>query len=151
MISEGFQEVIKIINERLRLHKIRWALIGSTNMAIQGMNVTPRDLDIVVQLSDLDKMKSVFSDYNPSEIKELKPFMEEPAWDIKMIVNNIEVQILGEKNSGEYVRKLLANQLIKINLAGIEIPCFTLEAEAQTYLETKRQAKADLINNFLRR
>ena len=149
MISKDFLEVIKIISKRLKKSKIQWALIGSTNMAIQGIDVTPRDLDLVVKLSDLSKMNSIFFDYNPGEIRELKPLSEKPALDIKIIIDNIEVQILGEKDSGEYVKKLLLNQIILIRLNNIEIPCLTLKAEARTYSETKRQHKADLINNFL--
>lgn len=151
MISKEFEKVIKIINERFRKNKIQWALIGSTNMAIQGIKVIPRDLDIVVHLSDLKKIKSIFSEYNPSEIMELKPFTKEQVWEVKVIIENIEVQVLGERTTGEYVRRLLPNQLVKIKLDGADIPCFTLEAEAQTYAATKRQHKADLINNFLRK
>ena len=52
-----------------------------------------------------------------------------------MVLDNIEVEIFSQKDTGEYVKKLLANNLIKINLNGFEIPCFTLEAEAQTYVK----------------
>ena len=128
---------------------IKWALIGSTNMALQGINIHPRDLDSVVRLDDLKKMKNIFPEYKLSKIKELKSFRNEPAWDIKMRIGDIEGQILGEKDTGEYVSKLLANKIKNIMLDDIEIPCFTLKAEAQTYLETNRKHKADIINRFL--
>lgn len=132
-------------------NKIKWALIGSTNMQLQGMNVNPYDLDIVVQLKDLEKMREIFSDYNPSTIKELKLLTNEPVLELKINIGNVEVQILGEKDTGNYVSKLLANKLTKIKIDKIEIPCFTLEAEAQTYAKTNREHKAHLIQEFLER
>ena len=147
-LNDDFKNAIKIVSKLLS--KKKWALIGSTNLAIQGMDVKPRDLDVVVQLIDLDEMQEIFSKYNPSEIKKLKSLTDEPAWEIKVEIKNIEVQILAEKSTGEYVRKLIDNQLVNIPLDNIEIPCFTLEIEAQAYLETNRENKARLIQEFLK-
>ena len=150
MIDKRFEKIIKIINEKMTKNKIKWALIGSTNMAVQEINVNPRDLDIVVTLEDLRKMHKIFSEYDPSKISELKPFVEEPAWEVKVIIDTVEVQILGENSAGEYVSKLLANRLIKIKIGDFEVPCFTLDAEAQTYAETNRAHKAEIIRGFLK-
>ena len=132
-------------------NKIKWALIGSTNMQLQGMDVSPHDLDIVVQLKDLEKMREIFSDYNASAVKELKPLTDESGWEVKLEIEDVEVQILGERDAGEYVSKLLANKLTKKKIDDIEIPCFILEVEAQTYAETNREHKAHLIQEFLER
>lgn len=152
MINKKFREAVKIVNEKLNMNRIKWALVGSANMQLQGMAVTPRDLDIVVQLKDLKKIKSIFSEYDCSEIKELPPFIgeKEPAFEIRIIINEVDVQFFGEKNDGKYVSKLLAGELVKIDLDESEIPCFTLEAEAQTYAETNRKHKTDLINDFIK-
>lgn len=130
---------------------IKWALIGSTNLKMQGMDVNPNDLDIVVPLKDLEKMREIFADYNASVVKELKSLTDEPGWEVKLEIDGVEVQILGENDTGEYVSKLLENKLTKISIDNIEIPCFTLEAEAQTYTETNREHKAHLIQDFLKR
>lgn len=149
MINKEFEKVIKIIDERMKENNIKWALVGSTNLAIQGMKIIPRDLDILVQWSDLESIKSIFLDYNPNEINKLKPFVKgQQAWEMKVIINNIEVQFFSEK-AGEYVKRLLSNKIIKIKLDNLEIPCFTLEDEAQTYEKTNRKQKSDMINNFL--
>ena len=149
MINENFKKAIKIIHELMNENKIKWALVGSTNMKLQGINVNPRDLDIVVQLKDLDKIREIFSEYSASAVKELEPFTDEPSWEVKLKIGVVEAQFFGQRNTGEYVRKLLANRSTKIKIDDIEIPCFTLEAEAQTYAETNREHKAHLIQEFL--
>lgn len=149
MINENFKKAIKIIHKLMNENKIKWALIGSTNMQLQGINVNPHDLDIVVQLKDLEKIREIFSDYNASAVKKLKPLTDEPSWEVKLKIKNVKVQILGERDTGEYVSKLLANKLTKKKIDDIKIPCFTLEAEAQSYTETNRKHKAHLIQEFL--
>ncbi len=151
MMNEKFKKTIKIIHKRLEDNKIKWALVGSTNMQLQGMDVQPHDLDVVVQLKDLEKTREIFSDYNASAVKELKPLTDEPAWEVRMKIDDVEVQIFSQSDTGEYVSKLLTDKLTKIKLENVEIPCFTLEAEAQTYAETNREHKAHLIQEFLER
>lgn len=151
MLNSKFKKALKIIHKLLNENKVQWALVGSTNMQLQGMYAQPNDADIVVQLKDLGRMQEIFSEYRPSPVRELKPMTDEPGWEVKMEIGGVEVQILGEKDTGAYVSKLSANRLIKIRLDRIEIPCFTLEAEAQAYAETKRRHKAHLIQEFLKR
>tara|TARA_Y100000310_G_C20698667_1_gene827654 strand:+ start:1921 stop:2388 length:468 start_codon:yes stop_codon:yes gene_type:complete len=151
MTDENLKKAILIIQRLLNNNKIKWAIIGSTNMRLQGINVHPNDLDIVIQLKDLKKINKIFSEYNASAIKKLKPLGNEPSWEIKLKIGDIEVQILGEKSTGQYVSKLLANKLIKIEFGDLKIPCFTLETEAQTYEETNRKHKSNLIQDFLKR
>ncbi len=150
MINQNFEDAIKIINKKLKENEIKWVLAGSTNMQLQGMDVNPRDLDIVVQLKDLRKMNEIFKNYEASEVKELVPMTDEPCWEVKAKINGVEVQILGERDTGEYVSKLISNKIIKFKLGAIEISCFTLKAEAETYFKTKREHKSNLIKEFLK-
>jgi len=146
-MNEKFKEVIRIIHQRL--DGIKWALVGSTNMQLQGIPIQPRDLDICVRRIDLEELKELFSDYPISNINELKPFNTEQSWEVKIIISHVEVQFFGQNDTGEYVSKLLADRIIQIKLDDIMIPCFTLDAEEQTYAETHREQKAHLIREFL--
>ena len=150
MLNENFKDALKIIQKRLTENNIKYAVVGSTNMQLQGMNVQPHDLDIVVRLQDLEKIREIFSDYKASDIKELKPLTDELSWEVRAEIEGVQVQVFGQKNTGEYVRKLLANQMTQVRLDNIEVPCFTLEAEAQTYSETNRKHKTQLIQEFLK-
>lgn len=95
-------------------------------------------------------MQEIFFEYGVSVVNELKPFKDEPAWEVKAEIENVEVQMFGERDTGEYVSKLLGEKLTMVKIDELEIPCFTLEAEAQTYAETSREYKANLIREFLR-
>lgn len=158
MITEQFKHAIREVYSALESSLCPWAIIGSTNLALQGMNVNPRDLDLVMRLGDLRTASQKFQKYNPSEIKELFPDSKDPAWtaklkrhpayDMRFNIGKVKIQILGEGNNGNYVSKLRAHQVTYIDMNSFKIPCFTLEAEAQAY-DAYRPEKAKRIREFL--
>ncbi len=150
MLDSRFNNALKLVCISLTENDIPFAVIGSVNMRLQGMDVQPADLDIVVRLKDLAKMHEIFSAYAPSPVRELQSLGHFPAWEVKVVIGAVDVQILGEQDAGEYVSKLLEKRLISIRWDDVQIPCFTLEAEAQAYAETKREHKARRILEFLK-
>lgn len=150
MVEVKFIDAIEIISTRLKKEQIKWALVGSTNMALQGMDINPHDLDIVMRFKDLDKIWLLFSEYDPSPVKKLEKPVANEVWDVKVNICSVEVQIFGEKDSGVYVSKLLGHKVKNLKIKTFEIPCFTLEAESQAYAETNRQKKADKIKEFIK-
>jgi|SRR3989344_784440 len=149
MINHNFKEVLKIISLNLSNTNIKYAIIGSTNLLLQGMDVKPKDIDLVVSLEDFDKLSEVFSNFLIRNKEKLKTLEDRPAWDIKLKIHELEVQIITEPPEGIYTSKLLFGKIIKIKLDELSISCLTLAAEAQSYSQTNREHKAELIRNFL--
>ncbi|MFZ3077222.1 MAG: hypothetical protein WA139_02095 [Candidatus Aenigmatarchaeota archaeon] len=150
MIDHNLSDALKIIRKRLDDNQIKWALVGSANMKLQGMETEPRDLDIVTQYEDLQKVSGIFSDYSASAVRELESLTDKPAWEVKARIGGAEVQFIAGDEKDIYVSKLLADRVTYVKLDGAEIPCFTLEAESQAYAETKRENKARLIQEYLK-
>ena len=149
MINKKLKEVIILVAKKFKETKVKWALIGSTNLTLQGVDILPHDLDIVVESNNLRKIKKIFEEFKPSEFKETIPMTDKPAWEMRLNIMGVDVQIFGEKNNGIYVSKLLAKKLIYVELDNIEIPCFSLEAEMEAYSEKNRNDKVELIKKFL--
>lgn len=151
MIDQDIRNVLRIIHRRLDDNQIRWALVGSANTKLQGMGTEPRDIDIVTRYEDLQKVSGIFSDYSASNIMELEVLSDTTVWEVKVKIDGAEVQFISGEEKDVYVSKLLADKIIYIRLDDLEIPCFTLEAEAQAYMETGREHKAYLIQQYLGR
>ncbi len=159
MLSQKFKDAIRIVSGKLSGKDLNWSFIGSTNCTLQGMNLSPKDLDLVVRLKDLEKIQVIFKDYNPSNVEKLFPdpkdqawnakLLKHPAWNVHFSINGVEVQILGGPDDGDYVSKLIDNRIIQIPFEEIKVPCFTLQTEIECYEETYRQDKADRIKRFL--
>ncbi len=151
---KNYRGALRIIKKKFAEQGIGWAVIGSANMLLQGMKVFPNDIDIVARLEDLELIPKLFpANVIVSTINEL-PKIEKsgtPAWDIKLRINDVETQILGEKDDGEYVSKFISGQIINVDVDGTDIPCLTLDAEQQAYEETKRPEKAQKIREFMQK
>lgn len=150
MIDTSFKKVLKIISERMQINSIRWAVIGSTNLALQGIEILPNDIDIVILVENLPKIKNIFAEYEVSDVEELRSTTEKPWWRVKFVIDNIHVEILSEEISEVYARGLFSGKIIEILLDSRRIPCLALDLEAQAYKEMGRNTKVELIEKFLK-
>ncbi|TFG20317.1 MAG: hypothetical protein EU529_15060 [Promethearchaeota archaeon] len=46
-VSEAFIEALRLISGEYHIHKIKWILIGSCSLALNGVDVKPNDIDIL--------------------------------------------------------------------------------------------------------
>ena len=149
MLDKNFIDTLKLISQRLNDHNFIWAIIGSANLALQRVDIIPRDMDIISTMDALPRIKSIFSEYEVAEIEEKHSAFSGSYWRVVMHINDIEIEILGEKENGIYADRLLAGEKINITLDGVSISCLALESELQAYRDTGRQNRVDLIENFL--
>ena len=150
MLNQSFVNVLKTISERMENNGVLWAVVGSTNLALQGIEISPHDIDIIILVENLSKIKNIFSEYHVSETEEMRSLVNEPWWRVKIDMDSLQVEILGEKNTGIYANRLLSDKVVQIPLNDFSVPCLMLESEMQVYKETGRKNKADLIEKFLR-
>jgi len=148
-MEKRIRDTIRTVFSRLDASGILWCLAGSVNMQLQGIQVETHDLDVVIQHKNLEKIKSLFSDYSASPVREMKTLSGKPAWEVEACVDGVKVQFFGGDEDDIYVGKMIAGMTIKVLIDEIKVPCFTLEAEMKSYLETNREHKAKIIKDFL--
>jgi hypothetical protein len=73
MLSAAFADALSILAERFQKHRIRWAVIGSANQALQGIDVMPKDLDIVVQIDVSEIAHAHAPGFSPRDKRERFP------------------------------------------------------------------------------
>lgn len=149
MLKHDFIAALKIISQKLSAENVKWALLASANMAAQGMQINPYDLDIIVMLESLAVIKRTFSEFSPSSIKRLRPMGQETVEEIAFTINGVRVDMFCEGTRGIYGSKLVAGEIIIVNVNNLNIPCFNLRAEAQAYAETNHEQKAKMILKYL--
>lgn len=144
MIEKKYIEVLKKVASKINLFKIRWALIGSLNLKLQGINVSPRDVDILIDNKNLKNIRNSFKKYRPSETEELSNGEGE---HFSFNIDGVEVEICGDYEMGSYARNF--NDVLILNIEGAKIPCFGLKSEAIIYEKRGRIEKANMINQFI--
>ncbi len=152
MLSQNFQNVIKFIFEKIKDKNIKWALIGSANMALQGIDVSPNDLDIIINQVDLKIFEQEFREYIIESISKKPPFKNglPESYEMRLKIEGIKVHVSGGYDNDIYFSKVKDNHILFVKLDGVPIPCLLLESEAKTYSETNRKDKVKLIMDFLK-
>lgn len=151
MLSESFVSALRVVEVQLRGVGISWAVIASTNLALQGMVVVPRDVDVVVEVSQLERVRELFAEFSPSPVKKLNVSTSESAWSVTCTINDVVVEFLGERITGYYVSKLLGGKIKYVQIERVRLPCLLLKDEAEIYASTNKPHKTKMILEFLKK
>ena len=151
MLSTNFKDVIKSISEKVKDKDIKWALIGSANMFLQGIDIVPNDLDIITNPIDLKVFDKQFKEYIVKSISKKPPFKKGylAFYELKLKIKGVDVHVLGEEDKDVYFSKIKRGDIVFVKLDDMNVPCLSLESEAKAYSETNRENKANLIRDYL--
>lgn len=62
MIAKDAAECLQILCARLSNQDVAWVLVGSTSLALQRVDVTPRDIDILTDEAGAYKINELLKD-----------------------------------------------------------------------------------------
>ena len=144
-MESKIENVLLILNNRLNPIAIKWMIAGSLGLALHGLNVNPRDVDLVFHQKDLSKVCGLFFDYNPSS-PELG-FNKEYEFS-KLSIDNLGVELLGDFEHGSYGIELSKGYDL-IPFHGFNIPVMTLEGQKRCYESERKIGKIKLIEDFI--
>ncbi|MFH1332253.1 MAG: hypothetical protein ABIH63_03125 [archaeon] len=143
---------MKFVALNLKDKKLKWALVGTSNLALQGIDVKPNDLDIVTSVKNLDFFGKTFKRY----VKE--PIFKVPAYEgfleyfkVRFQIKGVEVEVSGEYDNDVYFRRIKGGDLVKIRLGKIIIPCLSLGAQLEVYSELGKKDKIKLMREFFKK
>ncbi len=144
-----YPDLVVEVCRRLNESNLKWYLIGSTGLALRDMDIgrNPKDIDILIHLSDLSDVKDLFKDYRPfCEERELG---EGQGEQIRLRIEGRQIHICAENQNGVYF-KILGDKIIyeRIIYKGFTIPVFPLELEEKCYEEMGRPERVKLIKDF---
>lgn len=141
--QNNFFSALKILIERLK--GVDFALIGTFNLSIQGIDVSPNDLDILTDEAGIYKIGEIFD--GPIVQANSGPWKE-----TEFIIGDVEVQATSTQNNP--LRPMdYKKHIISIEKEGIQIPCMSLESELDFYKKAGREKdklKVGLIESRLK-
>ena len=132
---KNFLEVLKKVALNLNDAKIKYAVIGSFNLFLQGLKIEPADIDLVTANENIEKFIKTFSAH---------PVKCDHSKKVGFILNGVEVETVYEHP----IYNQALNDTTEIELEGVKVTCLTLETEAECYEKTGRKEKADMIREF---
>lgn len=115
-------------------------------MNLQGFNLKPKDIDILVPFADKEKIKEIFHNFKIIEAGQCANTKHEK---IKLLIEKVEVEFCCERENGFYRQFLSGGGTVNIKLDSAEIPCLKLENEIIAYQYLGRPDKVKLIQEFI--
>lgn len=94
-ISESFDAALSTISERLSLTKVRWVIIGSTSLALQGVSVQPNDIDILTDKSGALKINRKLKDYQFRPVRFSRTTSFESYFG-SFVIGGVTVEVMGD-------------------------------------------------------
>ena len=153
MIPENYLSALKIIVERLEGQGITWAVTGSLGFALQGVPVTPRDIDLQTDTGCAYEMESLFSEYLRRSVgPKITPVMRSVIGELE--IEGVTVEIIGgvqkRERDGHYEPPVdVEKHLLVIEYEGLQVPVLDLEYERDAYLKLGRTETAALLADWL--
>lgn len=153
MIEPRYWKVLQKICTRLEDTGILWALTGSMNMAVQGMNIAMHDIDLQTDRAGAYQIESIFPEYVVEPVRYLASERMRSHLG-KLMIDGIQVEIIGA------LQKLLHDQTWEatvevgehrcwVEVEGLRVPGLSLEYEYRAYRQMGRTEKAEMIRKWL--
>jgi hypothetical protein len=153
MINNEIEKVLKTICKKL--NGVNWALVGSANLALQGVDVRVGDIDILTDKKGALLINRLLKQFRVEEIKYRKSG-KFSSYLGKFKIDDVKVEVMGDlslKNkSGKWVPRdslLLNKEFIK--LGKFKIPTAPLDLELIGYRIIRRYAKVRKIEEVLKK
>jgi hypothetical protein len=153
MIPKTHLNAIKIIHERIYRTSISWAFTGSVNMALQGLAVTPNDIDIITDEEGAHRIVELLAEF------EVEPIALKQVGDLRSQIGvfefeGVKVEVIAELESksdaGDWSAapsyKKAYMSIVYINL---KAPILDLEYELEIYKLLERDEKIKKIERYL--
>jgi hypothetical protein len=148
-IDSNYLGVVRYLTDRLETTSIDWALTGSTSHALQGIPITPNDIDVQTSECGAFLIEDRFSE----NVREPVSYVE--SEDIKsylgeLEVDGISVEIIGDiqkrQNEGEWEPPVnVAAHRKFVHVHDLRVPVLTIEYEVKAYEQLGREERAALL------
>jgi hypothetical protein len=154
MLNQRIMKALRIIHDTLKDTRINWTLGGSINLLLQGVDVAPRDIDIVTDKQGAISIGELLKNY---EIKKVRYVETEKIASYlgKFEIEQVEVEVIGEPRikttNGGWAQFFVPKHRQIRNLEGMRIPLILLEDELKAYERLGRKDKVQKIKWALRR
>jgi len=148
MITEEYKKAIFELSELLIQNNIKYAITGSTNLALQGITIIPRDIDIILFKEDLNRIIKIFPKYLKTGMRKMAG-KDGDVWEILLDIDGVEIQFFSE-SQGIYHSALYENCHC-LDMNDRLIYCLPLKEELKIYKDKGKDEKAEMIWKFLKR
>ncbi|MCL2771869.1 MAG: hypothetical protein FWD71_00845 [Oscillospiraceae bacterium] len=152
MLSLNQDSALVTIYNYLNQREIIWVLTGSTSFTIQGMKLTPRDIDIQTNKAGAYEINELLKNYvvRPVLFSAIEKVRSHIGY---FAINGVEIEVMGDiqKKCNDIWEDIIDLRpfIEQIVYKNMKLPVLNLSYESSAYRKLGRFERADEIDNFL--
>lgn len=153
MIPDNFKTALKQIVTALEGQDISWAVTGSLGFALQGVPITPNDIDLQTDTVGAYEIEQIFCDYVVRSVTR-KTSEQMRSMLGRFMLGDVKVEIMGDVQKRQPDDSWEPPVDIEehkhwIDFEGLLVPVLDLHYEQMAYLKMGRLEKAALLADWL--
>jgi len=86
--------VLRVLNKKFKDKPIKWMLAGTTGLALQGVEISPNDIDILTDKEGAFQINELLKEYEVKPIKFRRSKIFESYFG-KFKINGVEIDVMG--------------------------------------------------------
>ena len=155
MIDISYSKAMRRIYKSLQDRPVNWVVTGSFSFALQGVPVTPQDIDLQTDLPGAMAIEQLLSKYVVQKVKfstdeKIRSHFGE------LLINGVKVEIMGDvqkrNEDGSWEKPVdLDEHKQFVEFRGMTIPVLALEYEYEAYMKLGRFERAQILKETLER
>ncbi len=155
MISPRHVHVVRKIGQRLCDSDVNWAITGSLGLALQGVPVAVRDIDVLTDETGAYEIERHFAEFVTQKVS-LRADEKMRSHFGVLTIDGITVEIIGDvetrRPDGQWAGpRDLTQHTRPIHLGGMLVRVLSLEHEYEAYRRLGRTEKVKLLGEWLRK
>ena len=152
MVNRMF-EVLNFLSDYFGNEELNWALTGSCNFYIQGLDVSVADIDIQTDKEGAYQIDKLLAQYSLREVTYSETENICSHFGI-FIIDGVTVEVMGDMRKklpdGTWEKQIdLKSNIVYAYYKRLKLPVLSLEYEAEAYERLGRKQKARMLRNFL--
>jgi len=151
MIPEQHERALRIIYNKLSGMDINWVITGSVSFCLQGVPLTPNDIDIQTDKGGAYKLENLFEERMTREVKFSSTDRIRSHFGA-FELEDVEVEIMGAVQKfydGRWEKPIDINRNKKfVEFSGMDLPVLALRYEARAYRRYGRIEMADKLDKY---
>lgn len=136
MIPQNFLNAVKIVSGEFRKNGINWVLVGSSSLALQGVDIVPNDIDVLTSKEDALKCNSILKEFLVKPVEWSKTERYDSYFG-EFRIEGVKVEIMGGlkvKKGDDWIDLIHRLEKPRQILNGkMQIPVSPLEDQLESY------------------
>jgi hypothetical protein len=142
LLDAKILSALQIVVERLEGTNIKWTLAGSVSLALQGVKIKPRDIDVLTDREGALGIAELLKEHERKPVKFKSDKMARSFFG-EFEVKGVTVEVMGdleERVGSDWVSmscRLVSPKWVKID--GMKVPVSPLDEQLRSYMLSSRE------------